>query len=66
VATAKNSNRAVSDILEISNSYEAFCIDEAADYLYQQLTKKSLPQNQDKPKLTGNKFMQTLAVWKRK
>lgn len=54
-------------MLEVDNSYTAFCIDEAADYLYQQLTKESRFKNQDKPqKLSGNKFIQTLAIWKRK
>ena len=54
-------------MLEISNSYEAFCIDEAAFYLYNQLTKtQDKPDKRNANKLSGNKFMQTLAIWKRK
>jgi len=40
VITAKNSNRAVSDMLKIDDSYLSFCIDETADYLYQKLIEE--------------------------
>jgi hypothetical protein len=43
---AKNSNRLVSDMLEIGDSYTKFCIDEAADYLYQKLLEEARNENQ--------------------
>ena len=51
-------------MLKIDDDYVSFCVNEAALYLYNQLTKTQ--DKPDKQKLTGNKFMQTLAIWKRK
>jgi hypothetical protein len=55
---AKNSGRAVSEILDIEDSYESFCIDEAAYYVYAQLAK---PESED-----GKKLLSKMAVRKKK
>lgn len=67
VIVAKNNGKAVSDMLGIENDYTKFCIDEAAYYLYNQLTKpQGTTPGKNKKETSGNKFMQTLAIWKRK
>jgi hypothetical protein len=55
VLSAKNNNQAVSDMLEITDSYEAFCINEAADYIYYSL------RNNTKPQESGNSLLKRLA-----
>lgn len=70
--TAKNNNRAVSDMLGIEDTYTKFCIDEVSDYLYQQLLKEERLKNQDnKPgkhnnNLSGNELLLQLSTPKRK
>ena len=34
VILSKNDNKVVSDVLGIEDSYEAFCVNETADFLY--------------------------------
>ena len=46
---------AVSDMLKIKDSYEAFCINEAADYIYYSL------KNNTKPQESGNSLLERLA-----
>ena len=59
---AKRTNRAVSQVLNIKDDYEAFCIDEAAEYVYQQWEKGSQLKTKGKDKgMNGNQFMKTLA-----
>ena len=41
---AKNNNKAVSDLLKIDDDYVAFCIDEAAEYVYWAIRNKVKPQ----------------------
>jgi len=59
---AKRTNRPASQILRIKGSYEAFCIDEAAEYVYQQWEKGAKTKIKGKNKnMSGNQFMKTLA-----
>ena len=59
---AKRTNRAVSRVLNIKDDYEAFCIDEAAEYVYQQWEKGSKVRAKGKnTNMNGNQFMKTLA-----
>lgn len=58
---AKNNGKAVSDIIGIDDKYTAFCVDETASYIYGKLIEKPEPTIKK-----GNKFMQTLAIWKGK
>jgi len=55
VLVAKNNNMAVSDMLKINDDYEAFCINEAADYVYYAL------KNNIKPPESGNSLLKRLA-----
>jgi hypothetical protein len=53
-------------MLGIENDYEKFCIDEAALYLYNQLTKgQGKPDKRNKKKLSGNEMLQSLATHKK-
>ena len=51
---------AVSDMLKITDDYEAFCINEAADYIYYAL------KNNLKPPESGNSLLKRLAKRKYK
>jgi alpha-glucuronidase len=53
VIISKNNNKAVSQILGIKDKYTAFCIDEAALYVYSKLTQK--------PEESGNEILKKLA-----
>jgi len=44
VGVAKSSSKAVSDMLGIKDDYVAFCIDEAACYVYSKLVENKKPQ----------------------
>ena len=56
VITAKNNNRAVSEMIKIDDPYVSFCIDETADYLYLKLLEEARNKNQDS-KEDFNTFM---------
>ena len=59
---AKRSNRAVSQVLNIKDDYVSFCLDEAAEYVYQQWEKGAKTKIKGKNKnMSGNQFMKTLA-----
>lgn len=55
IITAKNNNRAVSDMIGIEDLYTKFCIDETADYVFQKLLKEI--QDEKNPTESGNSLL---------
>ena len=53
IYVSKTTNKAVSDILEIEDKYEAFCINETALFISAKLSQK--------PEEDGNKILKTLS-----
>jgi len=74
VITAKNNNRAVSEMIGIDDLYLKFCIDETADYVYQKLLNEARndyqgnnqKNNKHNNNLSGNELLLSLSTPKRK
>lgn len=53
IAVSKNTGKAASDLLGIKDAYVAFCLNEAALYVYSKLTKG--------PEESGNEILKNIA-----